>query len=565
MSEGKPIKPAKRPGSGKKAAWTVFSILLIAAAAASAWYFFFQPPAQNTQQNNQQNTQQTTAVKQANISSIVTASGTTARGSLSQWVGWSAGDTELIVEKVMKSSGDSVAVGDTLLQLTTESVTEARTRLTDNVADATTALMQAEIDHQTALISAKADRDVSLAAGASAKAVYNETLQTLSEAVTSAKDSLNEAKTINSTYPAKITTLYKTIESTEKSLAAAQDLLTKKQAAFMPVEAAWQNARRAADQASDAVDQSRYMLTWAKQYATEHGGTPEEPPSTPDEEPTTDEGEPAETGIDFEDFLNALRADLAQKQTLAATAQDALNAAKAPFDQANAELDAARSSVSKIQSNLQSLNKDVSSAEKSLEQAQSTVATLQARADQAIADQKTKTVTAGETYQNSVLQGESAQAVYEIAVQKADQTLAAAKTLLAQHKTLLDLFEKTIGDGTIRSAYAGTLTSVGFEAEDTLSATTPIAVYANASVMTVSASVDQADIAGLAIGDAVTVAASSGTIRTYQGQVSAIGMTAASTSVSSVKYTVTVTLAGNVASLSSGQTVTVSFNKDTRP
>ena len=162
-------------------------------------------------------------------------------------------------------------------------------------------------------------------------------------------------------------------------------------------------------------------------------------------------------------------------------------------------------------------------------------------------------------------QGESAQAVYEIAVQKADQALEAAKNLLAQRKTLLELFEKTIGDGTIRSAYAGILTSVGYEAEETLTATTPIAVLANASVMTVSASVDQADIAGLSIGDAVTVSVSSGSAKAYQGRVSAIGMTAASTSISSVKYTVTVTLDGNVSSLTSGQTVTVSFNKDVRP
>jgi len=560
MSEKKPIKPAKKPGSGNKAVWTVFLILLLSAAAATVWYFFFQPPEQTTQQT----TQQSSAVKQASLGNSATASGTTARGSLSQWIGWSADDAELIVEKVMKSSGETVAVGDTLLQLTAESVTDVRTRLTESVADATTDLKQAEIDHQSALISAKADRAVSLAAGTSAKAVYNETLQSLSDGVTSAKDSLNEVKTIISTFPAKITALHKSIAATEKSLTSAQELLTQKQAAFQTTEAAWQKARRAADLASQAVSQSRYMLIWAEQYAAEHGGIPDEPPAAGSEEPTPGEADPAETGIDFGDFLNALRADLAEKQILAATTQDALNAAKVPYDQANAELDTVRSSISTIQLNLQSLNKDLTSDEKSLEQAQSTVATLQARADQAIADQKTKTVTAEETYQSSVLQGESAQAVYEIAVQKADQTLAAAKDLLDQRKTLLDLFDKTIGDGTIRSAYAGTLTSVGYEADDTLAATTPIAIFANASVMSVSASVDQADIASLSIGDAVTVSVSSGSVRAYQGKVSAIGMTAASTSVSSVKYTVTVTLEGNFASLASGQTVTVSFNKNAR-
>ncbi len=538
MSQDNPTLPLNRARPRRRAAWILLALLLLASGSYAGWQLFLRPkaaaPATVTA---------TATVQRGTLTISGSASGTTAKGTQTQTVNWSAGTADLVVEKVLKAAGDTVAQGDGLLKLTDASVTAVRQQLETNVTTSRTALAQAEIDHQTALVDAKSAYESSLALKASARQVYNETIQSLADAVTAAAKALTDAKAIIHDNPGLITALNKSIASAESDLTSAQSAQSAAQASLTAAEGPYRKASAAVDAASEAAARAQYTFDWASKYAADQGIAVDDPVFAP--------------------FLTALGTDLTAKKDAEAAARADLDKAKAPYDQVRAALSAAQSRISALQQSLPSLKKDLTSRENELDQAKSSLANLQARYDQSIADQKGKALTASQTYDTSVKAGDNAQTAYDIAVIEADQALADARASLSGDEAALALFKTSIGDGTIRAAYAGTLTSVGYAADGVLTATTPVAVYSNAAVLTVSASVDQTDIASLSVGKAVTVTFSSGTARGYQGKIIAITMKAASTSISAVKYTVTVTVDGDVSALTAGQTVTVRFVKDT--
>lgn len=537
MSQDSQAMPLRRARTRKKTLLAALAILLTAAAALSAWRFLVQPkaaaPAAVTL---------TATVQRGTLTFSGNAIGTTARGTLTQAVGWTGTAGDLVVQSVLKTVGDTVAKGDPLLKLTDASVATVRQQLETSVAAARKALSQAEIDHQSALVAAKSTQEASLAAKTAAKQVYNETIQSLADAVASAKEALSNAKAFIHDNPALISTLDKQIAKAESDLAAAQKAAGTAQASLAAAEGPYKKADEAMRKAADQAAKARFALDAAEQYADAQKLAADDPVFAP--------------------YLASLRTGRADQEALETSAQAELAQVKAPYEQARNQLSQAQAQVSSLQQDLPTLKKDRTDRQNEFDQAKSGLANLQARYDQAVADQKAKTLTASQTYETTVQAGDAARTAYEIAIQKADQALADARSALANHEGNLAAFTTVIGDGTIRSDHAGTIASAGYAADGVLSAATPVAIFSNPAVLMVSASVDQADIASLAIGKTVAVTLSAGG-RSYPGKVSAIAMKAAATSISAVKYTVTVTFDGDVANLASGQTVTVRFVKDT--
>lgn len=84
---------------------------------------------------------------------------------------------------------------------------------------------------------------------------------------------------------------------------------------------------------------------------------------------------------------------------------------------------------------------------------------------------------------------------------------------------------------------------------------TPIVEYSDTNSVTISVSVDQSDIANVSVGMEATVNISDA--GRYDGTVTAISPVSQSDSRSSVYYTVTVTLTGDLSEISSNLTATV--------
>ncbi len=107
---------------------------------------------------------------------------------------------DLTVAEVAVSVGQEVSVGDTLYVLEEETVTELREQLEENVETAKADLELVYADQESSRLSAEYTYQSSLLYGSYAQTEYNETVQSLQDAVTEAQESLTEAQEILAEY-----------------------------------------------------------------------------------------------------------------------------------------------------------------------------------------------------------------------------------------------------------------------------------------------------------------------------------------------------------------------------
>lgn len=170
----------------------------------------------------------------------------------------------------------------------------------------------------------------------------------------------------------------------------------------------------------------------------------------------------------------------------------------------------------------------------------------------------TGTITAKQTYDLAMLNYENADSLYEIDVDDLDSELEDAEETLASLKEELEAFEAFIGDGIIYSEYSGVITEVGFAKEDELTDAATVASFQNAEDVTISVSVNQEDIASIAVGDRVVIDLTAYEDTDFEGVVESIS-TSASSGSSTVNYTVTVLFTGDVTRVYADMTGTATF------
>ncbi|MBP5282763.1 MAG: HlyD family efflux transporter periplasmic adaptor subunit [Lachnospiraceae bacterium] len=125
---------------------------------------------------------------------MVTASGVTNMGTVSETFDVTELSTELRIEAVYVSSGDSLKAGDRVLKLTQESVAAARAELEDKVLDAELAYRAGAIEYERSKIVAEYDRDSTKLSGSQAEAVYQDSLADVNSDVESAQSKLDQTK-----------------------------------------------------------------------------------------------------------------------------------------------------------------------------------------------------------------------------------------------------------------------------------------------------------------------------------------------------------------------------------
>jgi hypothetical protein len=95
-------------------------------------------------------------------------------------------------------------------------------------------------------------------------------------------------------------------------------------------------------------------------------------------------------------------------------------------------------------------------------------------------------------------------------VEKAKSDLAALESTYEDAKENLELFESSVGDGYFYASEDGTILRTMVRAEQALTSDAVVFVYSNPKELTVTVSVDQADIAKLTVGDSAYVQSSAG-------------------------------------------------------
>ena len=127
-------------------------------------------------------------------------------------------------------------------------------------------------------------------------------------------------------------------------------------------------------------------------------------------------------------------------------------------------------------------------------------------------------------------------------------------------KENLELFESSVGDGYFYASNSGTILRTMIRKGQELTSDSILFMYSNPEEMTVTVSVDQADIAKIALGDSAYVQSTE--YGTFEGTVTKLNPVSTSSSRTSVTYDVTVTLTGDTSAIPANTSVTVIFGME---
>lgn len=241
------------------------------------------------------------------------------------------------------------------------------------------------------------------------------------------------------------------------------------------------------------------------------------------------------------------------------------NVAQSEYDNTIAELqasvDTAQASVDASATKIAEYQKKIEKGEKcsaALAEEQANYNSMVSKLESAKNAQATKTVEAKQKYEETMLKYNNADTLYQIDTGDVDAQVEDAQDTLDEANEALTNFKSLIGDGIIYAQYTGTIASLGYAEGDTLSSSTEIATFTDASEVTMTVSVSQEDIASVQVGNEVEIALTAYEDKTYEGQVKTVD-TSASSGTSTVSYDVTVVFTGDTSDVYQDMTGNVTF------
>ena len=413
--------------------------------------------------------------------------------------------TNLEIEEVYAVSGEEVTAGDKILKLTEDSVAEARKELERTLRDAELSYRTGKIEYEQNLITAEYTKDSAILTGQQAKEVYDETVASLQSAVTKAEEELQEAEDDIAEYESYVN------DGSYKSYFKVDEY-----------QAIYDENLKALTDKMDEWGVSWSQVTGGASGSVQAGGTV---------------GEVLGSGGQNGNSSNVKT--LASLYNILEQNLKDLEEAQEKYEDA----------VTNAFFNLQTLQLKLPSLQQAVTEAKENKEIQQAQAKL--------------TYETALSTADRAESDYNTTVEKAESDLAALKSTYEDAKENLKLFESSVGDGYFYASEDGTILRTVVRADQNLTSDAVVFVYSNSKELTVTVSVDQADIAKLTVSDSAYVqsSASGG----FTGEITAIDPVSSSDSRTSVTYSVTVKIMTedeeneNSSSLSANESVTVIF------
>lgn len=431
---------------------------------------------------------------------MVAASGVTNVGITEETFDVENLTTDLEIEEVYAVSGEEVTAGDKILKLTEDSVAEARKELERTLRDAELSYRTGKIEYEQNLITAEYTKDSAILTGQQAKEVYDETVASLQSAVTKAEEELQEAEDDIAEYESYVNDgSYKSYFKVDEYQAIYDENLKA---------------------LTDKMDE--WGVSWSQ--VTGGGGS-------------VQIGGGAGSNMQSRGTSNA---------SILASIYSVLEQNLKDLEEAQEKYDDA---VTNASFNLQTLQLKLPSLQQAVTEAKENKEIQQAQAKL--------------TYETALSTADRAESDYNTTVEKAESDLAALKSTYEDAKENLELFESSVGDGYFYASEDGTILRTVVRADQNLTSDAVVFVYSNPRELTVTVSVDQADIAKLTVSDSAYVQSSAN--GGFTGEITAIDPVSSSDSRTSVTYSVTVKIMTedeeneNSSSLSANESVTVIF------
>lgn len=521
---GKEKEPGK-PGRKKKLLFGAGIIMLAAAAGtgATVWYL-----------SERGEIQQREGAPEMELSfgeDVITAGGSTSVGMQEENFELDYIDTELVIEEVYLSSQDEVEAGTAILKLTDESVETARRELEEKATQADLDYREALLDGEEEKITAQQTLDTSLLNGTYATYTYEESLKEYEEEIESLQEQIEEAQELVDEYTASIESDY---YYTYYEVAEKEEELNSTFAALMQLYEEWDVAE----------------LEDHNQAATIGGSSGESGEAASD----VSSGASDMSGADG---AGASGGGMGAQGGGGGTSNDSTKLIV--YDMLDEEVQENEAAYEEALENYEDAK---ATAEASLAQAQTNLELLKIQLEEAQIEYEKQQVSSQSDYDAAVSESSSAQETWQTEIERIDDEISVALNAKEEADENLQEFEEVIGDGYLYTTSAGTVMMVNVREETDLTGGSMVLAYSNPETVTVTASVDQEDIASIEIGEEAVVVISD--YGNFDGTVTSINPVSASSSRSSVTYSVVVELTGDVSELSQNLSASVYFGVSTQ-
>ena len=212
------------------------------------------------------------------------------------------------------------------------------------------------------------------------------------------------------------------------------------------------------------------------------------------------------------------------------------------------------------QTALENYEKAKATAKAGLKKAESDLTDLEAQLTQAQTEYEQNLIEYKAEYDTALAENEDAELIYSTTKQSLEETLEDLKDEMEEAKENQDSFLAALSDGCFYTEKAGTIVVNAVTDDTYLSGNTLVIAYSNPETVSITAQVDQNDIAQISIGEQAYVMISE--YGSYEGIVTTINPVTQAESRTSVTYEVTVTLTGDVQGLTSNLTAYVYFGDE---
>lgn len=503
-----------------------------------------------------------------NLSDMVMVSGTTSVGvdAVTFEIDFLE-DTDLYVEEVYLSNGDNVQAGEKYIKFTEESIADARAALEAEALSASLSYRSGVISNGESKLQAKYTYDAAMLEAQYAQQVYDDTVAQLEADYAQAVKSYEEAQEEYNTYYESVqnNSFYEEydVANLKKAYEEAYDLYVDRKSYWEVTDDELNSSQTdskemsALPTLSGSVKNDISVINVVKEESPNEGNVGDDTANednpneeNPDGDSTNEEEKPSppDKGARPEGFGGMTK----QQEE-----QNAKNDRKwivKTISLLEQEMEEAKENYEKA---LESYEDEVNSAELNLQKLSNQLET--AREDYTDADvtYQKELLSAKTTYETAAAKGKTAQNDYDTQLASLEDNLDRLQDAKEEAESNLALFEELVGDGYLYTEEAGTVLMITAQEGQTLVGGSMVMAYSNPKEISVSVSVSQDDIAKLYVGESANVTISEH--GSYNGVIEMINPVSSSDSRTSVAYSVTVRLEGDVSGLEQNLTASVVF------
>lgn len=522
---------------------------------------YFMPKSSKAEEENEKQVEG--IVQRGNLQSETSVSGTISSGTDYEYCSVSLPPNILLeVEDIYAESGTEVATGDAILKVTEDSYKDLRAELLQQYENAKKDLSQAELDYKIDALTLLSDYTSEKAVADTAYENYNNSLEILSLDVEAVKVELEEAKSIIENNPAKISHAKKYIKEANQKLKKYQKRKKQVVTAYEKTEQAYKRSENDYQTSKDTLEKIKIAKEYVENYTKKEGKKIEEY-NTNVTVVNTGAGAQETNAENEETDLNRFVAYVTEEEQ---TLQKKFEQSEKVYLANQKKYESKKQKKEELEEKIVNLKEKISGRKakkekyaEELEDAKKTINGLEAKYKQAISTENTGTVQAEKELKENLLSDESALTSYEVQLSSLKDSLQEVKESYKTAKKNWNLFKECFSDGIWEAQRCGILSYIGYDSGSFINNATPVVGYDNSNTLSVELTIDQSQIASIAVGDSVSV---SGSFRNeITGTVASISNTQNSQSVSNVTYAVVVTVENTGDSFVSGDTVSVTFEK----